>query len=146
MSELIEAKDGQVYTGYNLAGSQFCIAVGNIISFCYTANLENGKVVLEILASSQFRILKKVEIVQNTSFSWDIGLFKLTNTITNFSNNAGHYSFDGHFKIESGYKWLNKTGSHHFENNVQLLKSYGELSDAEFTNMLVLHSLLNQEK
>jgi len=146
MSELIEAKDGQVYTGYNIAGSQFCIGLGDFIRFCYTANLENGKVVLEMVMNAQLHISKKFEIVQNTSFRLVIGPVKLTNTITNFSNNGGHYSFDGNFKIESDYQWLNKTGSHHFENNAQLLKSHGELSDAEFTNMLVLHSLLNQEK
>jgi hypothetical protein len=141
MSELIEAKDGQVYTGYSLTGSPFCIPVSNL-NICYEADVEIGGVTLKISMKIPLTVSRKFVITGNGSFEWTFGPVIIQTTISNFNRNGRDYSFDGNCRIN--LMGFSRTGSHHFE-STRLLKAAAEPTDAEFTNMLILQLLLEKE-
>jgi hypothetical protein len=152
MSELLLAKDGQVYTGYdNLAGPQFCTPIYLGCSACIGASVVGGSVVLTVSVSTPFgNVNKSFKIGSGGSFTWQpFSKFKVVISINNFNEQGGSFSFDAGIQVcidVPFFGWKCVGYSYHFSiPGGHLLKAAAEPTDAELTNQLILQLLLEKE-
>jgi hypothetical protein len=152
MSTLLEAQDGHVYTGYdNLQAIQFCTPVYLSCKACITASVVNNYLQLVIVVYTPFgNVDKAFKITQGGTFTWEpFSSFKLDVSITNFDSSGDKYRFDAGFNIclkvpYFGWKCAGTSNRFDVPKNI-MLKSAPELSEADFTNQLILQLLLEKE-
>jgi hypothetical protein len=147
---LTEARDGQVYTGYdNLRASSYCTPTFLGCAACITPGIVDGYLAVYIIADTPFgRVTTNFKITNGTKFTWKpFSRFKLDIEIKNLIETGNSYGFDGAFSVCLDVPYFGwKCGS--FASKLfytpRLLKASEELSDADFINMLALPLLLEQ--
>jgi len=150
MSTLLEAKDGQLYTGYDsVAAIQFCTPSVFGCSACLAANVVDGYVALTISVATPFgNVTKTFKITSGGNFTWQpFGRFKVTVGINNFRSQGG-FSFDAGIQVCIElpiFGWKCAGYSYHFNLPGHMLKAATELTDTELTNQLILQLLLDKE-